>query len=64
MILAHVREAGADVRYVPDRAAVVDAVASELRPGDLCVTMGAGNLDAAARELLQLLSGARSGAGR
>jgi UDP-N-acetylmuramate--alanine ligase len=64
MILAHARDGRADVRYVRDRAEVVDAVAAELRRGDLCVTMGAGNLDAAARELLQLLSGAASGAGR
>jgi UDP-N-acetylmuramate--alanine ligase len=65
MILAHVRQAGADVRYVADRAGVVDAVAAELRPGDLCVTMGAGNLDIAARELLEMMSrGATNGAGR
>lgn len=64
MILAHARDGRADVRYIRDRADVVDAVASELRPGDLCVTMGAGNLDIAARELLQMLSGGRSGATR
>ncbi|MBW3570654.1 MAG: UDP-N-acetylmuramate--L-alanine ligase [Gemmatimonadetes bacterium] len=64
MILEHARAAGADVRYVRERADVVDAVAAELRPGDLCVTMGAGNLDAAARELLEMLRGAPSGAGR
>ncbi|HVH13508.1 MAG TPA: UDP-N-acetylmuramate--L-alanine ligase [Longimicrobium sp.] len=52
MILAHIRAAGADVRYVPERADVVDAVAAELRPGDLCLTMGAGNLDIAAQELV------------
>ena len=45
------RAAGADVRYVPARADVVDAVAGEIRSGDLCLTMGAGNLDAASREL-------------
>jgi UDP-N-acetylmuramate--alanine ligase len=50
------REAGGDVRYVPDRAGIVDAVAAELRPGDLCLTMGAGNLDEASRELLRLVS--------
>jgi len=38
-------------------------VAAELRPGDFCLTMGAGNLDEAARELLALL-GAPAGAGR
>ena len=48
------KEAGADVRYVLDRAEIVDAVAGELRPGDLCITMGAGNLDDAARDLLRL----------
>jgi UDP-N-acetylmuramate--alanine ligase len=64
MILVHAREGGVDVRYVRDRADVVDAVAAELRAGDLCVTMGAGNLDAAARELLQMLGGARPGAAR
>jgi UDP-N-acetylmuramate--alanine ligase len=45
------RTAGADVRYVPARADVVGAVADEIRSGDLCLTMGAGNLDAASREL-------------
>jgi UDP-N-acetylmuramate--alanine ligase len=64
MILAHARDGRADVRYVRDRADVVDTVAAELRAGDLCVTMGAGNLDAAARELMQMLSGAKSGASR
>jgi len=60
MILAHLRAAGADARYLPERADVVDAVAAELRPGDLCLTMGAGNLDIAARELLDRLAGAVS----
>jgi UDP-N-acetylmuramate--alanine ligase len=50
------RAAGADVRYVEDRADVVDAVGEALRPGDLCLTMGAGNLDAAARELMAALA--------
>jgi UDP-N-acetylmuramate--alanine ligase len=56
LIAGPARAAGADVRYVPDRADVVEAVAAELRPGDLCVTMGAGNLDEAARELMELFS--------
>jgi UDP-N-acetylmuramate--alanine ligase len=63
MILAHLRAAGADVHYVPDRADVVDAVSAELRAGDLCLTMGAGNLDIAARELVQLLGGAAAQVG-
>ncbi|MFL5538982.1 MAG: glutamate ligase domain-containing protein, partial [Longimicrobiaceae bacterium] len=63
MIAVPAREAGADLRYVADRGAVVEAVAAELRPGDLCLTMGAGNLDEASRELLGLLS-APAGVGR
>jgi UDP-N-acetylmuramate--alanine ligase len=63
MIAGPAREAGADLRYVADRAAIVEAVAAELRPGDLCLTMGAGNLDEAARELLTLLS-SPAGVGR
>ncbi len=51
------RDAGADVRYVPVRDDVADAALEELRPGDLCLTMGAGNLDSAAREVLARLSG-------
>jgi UDP-N-acetylmuramate--alanine ligase len=57
LIAVPARAAGADVRYVPERAAIVEAVAAELRPGDLCVTMGAGNLDSAARELMALRDG-------
>ena len=60
LILAHLQSAGADVRYVRDRADVVDAVSAELRPGDLCLTMGAGNLDIAAQELVELLGRATS----
>lgn len=55
MIAIPAREAAGDVRYVPSREEIVDAVAQELRAGDLCLTMGAGNLDEASRELLALL---------
>ncbi|MFL5383095.1 MAG: UDP-N-acetylmuramate--L-alanine ligase [Longimicrobiaceae bacterium] len=63
MIAVPAREAGADLRYVADRGEIVEAVAAELRPGDLCLTMGAGNLDEASRELLELLT-APAGAAR
>jgi UDP-N-acetylmuramate--alanine ligase len=56
------RAAGADVEYLSERDAVAGAVAAELAEGDLCVTLGAGNLDAAAREMLELLAGAASAA--
>ncbi|HEX6751321.1 MAG TPA: UDP-N-acetylmuramate--L-alanine ligase [Longimicrobium sp.] len=55
LIATPAREVGGDVRYVPSRDEIVDAVAAELRPGDLCLTMGAGNLDEASRELLEML---------
>ena len=35
---------GADVRYVPELHDVVLALTDELRPGDLCLTLGAGDL--------------------
>jgi UDP-N-acetylmuramate--alanine ligase len=57
MVADGVRTAGGEARYVPDRAEVVPAVAEVLRPGDLCLTLGAGNLDAAARELLAAVAG-------
>ncbi|HEX8245074.1 MAG TPA: UDP-N-acetylmuramate--L-alanine ligase [Longimicrobium sp.] len=56
LIAEPAREAGADVRYVPSRGEIVAAVAAELKPGDLCLTMGAGNLDEASRELLKLIA--------
>ncbi|HEX2094379.1 MAG TPA: UDP-N-acetylmuramate--L-alanine ligase [Longimicrobiaceae bacterium] len=56
------RAAGAEVRYIPDREDVPARVAEALAPGDLCLTLGAGNLDAAAREMLDLLRGAPSAA--
>lgn len=52
------RAAGGEVCYVEERAEVVEAVAAELREGDVCLTLGAGNLDIAARELLEQLGGA------
>jgi UDP-N-acetylmuramate--alanine ligase len=53
------RAAGAaDVRYAAGLDALVDAVAEEAGPGDVVVTMGAGDIDRAARRLA-----ARLGAG-
>jgi UDP-N-acetylmuramate--alanine ligase len=58
LVARHAREAGGDVHFVPERHRVVQAVAERLRPGDLCLTLGAGDLDEAARELLGTLQGA------
>jgi UDP-N-acetylmuramate--alanine ligase len=55
LIVNAARKVGAEVHYLPDRAALPAAVTEALRPGDLCVTLGAGDLNAAAREILDLL---------
>jgi len=45
----------ADVRYIPELAEVVVALADELRPGDLCLTLGAGDLTEIPRQVLASL---------
>jgi UDP-N-acetylmuramate--alanine ligase len=50
-----VRAAGGEVVYLPERSEVTARVADLLREGDLCLTLGAGDLDEAAREILGLL---------
>ncbi|MFW6078195.1 MAG: UDP-N-acetylmuramate--L-alanine ligase [Gemmatimonadota bacterium] len=57
------REAGAsEVRYEPARDEVAGAVLEGLRPGDLCITLGAGDVDAVGRAVLRALE-AREGRG-
>lgn len=51
------RAAGARVTYVRAREEVAETVAGALRDGDLCLTLGAGDLDRAAREIVALLGG-------
>lgn len=58
LIADQARAAGAEVRYLPERRELPAAVADLLRAGDLCLTLGAGDLDDAAREVLQLLESA------
>jgi len=43
---------GLDVRYVPDRHDLAGAVEQLLGPGDLCLTMGAGDITTLAGQLL------------
>lgn len=52
MIVGPARDAGAEVIYLERREEVGAQVLDVLRPGDLCITLGAGNLDDAAREIL------------
>ena len=45
----HVRNEGGDARTLVDLPAAVSSVTASLRPGDVVVTMGAGNIDEVAR---------------
>jgi len=45
-----------DVRYVARRDKLLDALMDELRPGDLCLTMGAGDLTSVPTDLRTRLS--------
>lgn len=58
MVARTARAAGLTVAYVAERAHIPAAVAELLRPGDLCLTLGAGDLNVAAREILSLLQAA------
>jgi len=44
------------VVYLPERQALVKFLASELKPGDLCLTLGAGDLTSLPSELMEALS--------
>jgi UDP-N-acetylmuramate--alanine ligase len=55
LLVEKVRAAGAEVRYLPDRDRLPEQVAEALRPGDVCITLGAGDLNLAARDILGLL---------
>jgi UDP-N-acetylmuramate--alanine ligase len=46
---------GPQVHYVAERTELPAVVAGALQPGDLCLTLGAGDLNGAAREILSLL---------
>jgi UDP-N-acetylmuramate--alanine ligase len=45
-----------DVTFVPTRAAVTDVLEREVRPGDLVIALGAGDINKCARELLERLA--------
>jgi UDP-N-acetylmuramate--alanine ligase len=42
----------ADVRYVPTRTGLIEVLKTELRPGDVCLTLGAGDLTTLPDQLL------------
>jgi UDP-N-acetylmuramate--alanine ligase len=45
------------VSYVPDKKRVAEALLDVVEPGDLVIALGAGDINASARELLALLAG-------
>jgi len=55
------RAAGKDVRWVPSRPALAAEVAALAREGDVVLTLGAGDITAAAREIAALLPPRRRG---
>jgi UDP-N-acetylmuramate--alanine ligase len=54
---------GGRARFVPDAAAVPDAIAGLAKPGDLVLTMGAGDVTALGPKIMAALR-ERDGAGR
>jgi UDP-N-acetylmuramate--alanine ligase len=64
LVAAAVRRARPDLRcrYAPDRAGLAALVADLLEPGDLLLTLGAGDITTLADEVVPLLgTGARPG---
>jgi UDP-N-acetylmuramate--alanine ligase len=51
------KTAGPHTRYVADAAALMNEVVTNVRGGDVCVFMGAGDIDAVARRVLAALQG-------
>jgi UDP-N-acetylmuramate--alanine ligase len=62
LLLDAVRAArpGLEVRWAPALHDVVDVLAAELRPGDLCMTIGAGDVTTLADAVIERLGGADS----
>lgn len=56
-LLQDIRSAGfGDVRYIPDRRKMADTILSELKPGDVLITLGAGDVYKMGEEILKELS--------
>jgi UDP-N-acetylmuramate--alanine ligase len=56
LIAAAARQAGAEVAYVPHRGDLAEHLLPDLEPGDLVLTMGAGDITLVPTELAALLS--------
>ncbi|MDW8250832.1 MAG: UDP-N-acetylmuramate--L-alanine ligase [Myxococcales bacterium] len=49
-----------NVRYVPDKTRMADALAEIVQPGDIVIALGAGDINQSLRDLLEKLQGAPS----
>ena len=49
------RQSGQSVRYIEDRTAIAAQLKDFVQPGDLVITMGAGNIYQTGEELVALL---------
>jgi len=58
-LVAQIRLNGGDAVYLSDFGAIVEHLKRDLRPGDLAVTMGAGNVWEVADEIVRWLAGHR-----
>ena len=56
-LVAQIADNGGHARYLADFDAIVALLARDLRPGDVVLTMGAGNIWKVADELVQRLGG-------
>jgi UDP-N-acetylmuramate--alanine ligase len=54
----------APVRYLPDYSSVAEQVAAAVRPGDVVVTMGAGDVTMLGPEIIAALNAAAGAPGR
>ena len=56
-LVREIRARGGDATYMPHFAAIVEQLVRDTRPGDVVLTMGAGNIWKVADELVQRLGG-------
>ena len=61
LVASAARQAGARVHYQADIDGLAEALASWLEPGDLCLAMGAGDIDDQARSLMDRLGQEEAG---
>ena len=55
-LVREIRHAGhGDVSHVPDRAAVAAEIAKDVQPGDIVITLGAGDIQLTCNELIEIL---------